>query len=81
MRGQASNSTDPSVDKARATARRIPGAVGLVAVALLVGSANPALAANQGDMILNEFSAVADSDFLRGAVETFVDAGVDVTND
>ena len=44
VREQASNSTDQSVDNTRATARRMPGAVGLVAVALLVGSAGPALA-------------------------------------
>ena len=81
MRGQVSNSTDPSLDKTRATARRMPGAVGLVAVALLVGSAGPALAGNQGDLILNEFNAVADSDFLRGAVENFVDADVAVADD
>jgi hypothetical protein len=59
----------------------MPGAVGLVAVALLVGSAGPALAGNQGDLILNEFNAVAESDFLRGAVETFTNSDVDLTND
>jgi hypothetical protein len=55
-----------------------PLALGLV---LLLGPAGSALAGSQGDLILNEFSAVADTDFLRGAVETFVDAAVDATND
>jgi hypothetical protein len=59
----------------------MPGGLGLIALALLVGFANLALAGNQGDLILNEFSAVADTDFLRGAVETFADANVDVAND
>ena len=53
----------------------------LAALAFLLGATAPASAGSQGDMILNEFSAVADTDFLRGAVETFVDGGVDVTND
>lgn len=81
MRGQASNSTDPLADMARATERRIPGAVGLVAVALLVASAGAALAANQGDLILNEFNAVADGSFLKGKGANFQDAAVDVAND
>jgi hypothetical protein len=50
-------------------------------VALLLASAGPAFAGNQGDLILNEFNAVAETDFLRGAVEEFVDGDVDVTND
>lgn len=69
MSGNDSNRTDPSW---------VPVLVG---VAILLGAPGPARAGNQGDMILNEFSAVAQSDFLRGAVETYVDAGVDVTND
>jgi hypothetical protein len=61
--------------------RRGSCAVGLVAVALLLLLAGPALAGNQGDLILNEFNAVAETDYLRGAVEEFVDGNVDVTND
>lgn len=53
----------------------------LVGLAIVLGATAPARAGSQGDMILNEFNAVADSDFLRGAVETFVDGAVDVTND
>jgi hypothetical protein len=38
----------------------MPGVLGLIALALLVGSADPASAGNQGDLILNEFNAVSD---------------------
>ena len=50
-------------------------------ILLWVGIASPAFAGSQGDMIVNEFSAVADTDFLRGAVENFGDGGVDLAND
>lgn len=50
----------------------MPGVLGLIALALLLGSADRAIAANQGDLILNEFSAVGDAFFLRGgASDTF----------
>jgi hypothetical protein len=73
VRGQASNSTDPSVGNTRATAPRIPGVLGLIALALLMGSANLALAGNQGDLILNEINAVSDSNILKdGGEDSFL---------
>jgi hypothetical protein len=54
------------VDGTRAAGRGLRGLLGLIALALLVGSADPAIAANQGDLILNEFNAVSDTKFLGG---------------
>jgi hypothetical protein len=44
-----------------------------------VGSADRAIAANQGDLILNEFNAVSDAAFLGG--EGFLGGSIDVAND
>ena len=81
MREQASKSTDRLTDKPRVAAWSIPGSVGLVAVALLVGSAEPARAGNQGDLILNEISAVGANKFLKGKGAEFVDSYVFVADD
>jgi hypothetical protein len=81
LHGRAASGTDPLVDDSRATAVKASVVRGLVALSLLLVTAGPALAGNPGDLILNEFNAVADTDFLRGAVETFTDADVDLTND
>ena len=81
MRGQTSRNIDPFVCNSRVIAPPMPGILGLIALALLLGSVGPARAGSQGDLILNEFSAVADTDFLRGAVEQYIDTGVDLTND
>jgi hypothetical protein len=79
MRGQASKVAEPLLDHTRAALRRPRGVLGLIALALLVGSADPAIAANQGDLILNEFNAVSDSMWLAG--KTFLGGGIDVDND
>jgi hypothetical protein len=76
----AANHTDARVDDT-ASITTSPCIRWMIALALLIGAPGPALAGNQGDLILNEFSAVADTDFLRGAVETYVDADVDLAND
>ena len=48
------------------------GALGLCALALIVGSANSALAGSQGDLILNEFNAVGGTFFLgNGSSDTY----------
>jgi hypothetical protein len=44
-----------------------------------VGSADPAIAADQGDLILNEFNAVSGSSFLGG--KSFLGFSIDVAND
>jgi hypothetical protein len=59
--------------------RRARGVLGLIALALLVGSAGPAIAGNQGDLILNEFNAVGGTVLLAG--KTFLGGGIDVAND
>jgi hypothetical protein len=65
-----------SLDQIRAAVRRPHRVLGLIALALLVGSADRAIAANQGDLILNEFNAVSDSSFLGG--KSFLGFSIDV---
>jgi hypothetical protein len=67
------------VDGAGAAARGLCGPLWLIALALLLGSVDRATAANQGDLILNEFNAVSDSAFLGG--EGFLGGNIDVAND
>jgi hypothetical protein len=66
MRGQTSKVAEPSLDHTRAAMRRSRGVLGLIALALLAGSAGPAIAGNQGDLILNEFNAVSETMWLQG---------------
>jgi hypothetical protein len=67
------------VDGTRAAERRLRGLLGLIALAFLLGSADTAIAANQGDLILNELNAVSDSAFLGG--QSFLGGNIDVAND
>jgi hypothetical protein len=61
---------------ARGAGADVPSLLGVpawVALALLLGLASPAIAGNQGDLILNEFSAVGDAFFLRnGSSDPFL---------
>lgn len=70
---------EPSLDQIGAEVPGPPGVLGLITLALLVGLADPAMAANQGDLILNEFNAVSDASFLGG--KSFLAFNIDVAND
>jgi hypothetical protein len=76
MRGQPSKLAEPSLDHTRAALRRPRAVLGLIAVALLVGPADPAIAGTPGDLILNEFNAVGATMLLQG--KSFTPSGIDV---
>ncbi len=53
--------------------RSTPSVLGLMLLALVLGSADLARAGSQGDLILNEFNATADAFFLRnGGSDSFL---------
>jgi len=57
----------------RIAARRTPAVLVWVVLALLVASADLAIAGNAGDLILNEFNATAAASFLRdGGSDSFL---------
>ena len=71
LQSQASKMTEPSAEAgaARIAARSWLGVLGLI----VLGSADRAIAGNQGDLILNEFNAVGDIFFLRnGGSDAFL---------
>jgi hypothetical protein len=68
MRSKASKVGGRSAEaagKVRIGARRVSGVLGFAVLALVVGSADVAVAGNTGDLILNEFNACGDVFFLR----------------
>ncbi len=81
MRRRAWGATGPAIDRARGAAAWRLGCLGLLALGLLLGSANRATAGNPGDLILNEFNAVTDLVFLKRRTLDFVDANVAVADD
>ena len=81
MHRRAWNAIRWALDRTGAAAAYRLGVLGLLALALLVGSANRATAGNPGDLILNEFNATADAFFLKRRDVSFLDANVAVADD
>ena len=73
MGRQVCEATKSALDRASAAAVCRLGVLGLLGLALLLGSANRAIAGNQGDLILNEFNATGELFFLRnGGSDAFL---------